>query len=188
MSPDTGLLPRVAIWLVPQYPERRLLQERIRSLASRYSGPVFVPHMTLYSCHRTPQQQELAVLARIARSRSPLLFETEDYACGSSLTKAFYLRLMSSPAAEELQGALHRELPRPSTYQFEPHVSLLYQELSQSAQAELLQETRLRHEDIRFDQLWAVAIPERLRSAGNLSGWQTLLTCRLASEAIAATL
>ncbi len=182
------LLPRVAFWLVPGQPERKILQDLIADLAGRFSAPEFIPHVTIYSCRRSVLQEELAIMAGLA-GRCPLVtLRTDGLAFSDRLTHALFVKLNSAKTLRWLREALQNELPQASIHEFEPHVSLLYQFLPASVRARLAGEIKLPMHEICFDQIWAVAIPETIHSAENLSGWQTLLSCRLASSAIVDTI
>ena len=184
MNKSVCLLPRVAIWLVPKQPERELLQALIADLADRFCAPRFIPHATIYSCHRSSSQTELAVTAALARHCPPLTLSTSGIAFRNRLTRAFFIRLSSDKTLQWLRKSLQNELTQTPADDFEPHVSLLYQLLPVTDRAQLAEEIRLPFDEIRFDQLWAVAVPETINAAENLTGWQTLLTCRLDSSAI----
>ena len=184
MNKNACLLPRVAIWLVPRQPEREILQTLIAELAGRFSAPEFIPHATIYSCRRSTSQNELSVIAALARHCPPLTLRTAEIAFRNRLTRAFFVRLSSDKTLRWLRRSLQDELPQTSADDFEPHVSLLYQLLPVTDRAKLAKEIRFPFDEISFDQLWAVAIPETSNVPENLTGWQTLLSCRLASSAI----
>jgi len=176
-----GALPRVAFWLVPQYEDRYKLSRQIDSLAERFSSPCFVPHVTLYSCFRSPDQQELAHFARLAGTFETISMRVKALDSRDRIAQALYLDLMQNDDASQLYRALHECVPRPSNYQFRPHLSLLYQHLSEDDCKTLQRDLTILVEEISFNELWAVAIPARLASLEDFYGWQTLLICRLDS-------
>lgn|GEM_PF-482236 len=182
------LLPRVAIWLVPRQPDGTILQTLIADLAGRFSSPEFIPHMTIYSCRRSLLQEELAVTAALARSCPPLTLRTHGLAFRDRLTQALFVRLSSDKKLHWLRDSLQNKLPQTSIHNFEPHVSLLYQFLPGPVREKLTREIRLPLKEISFDQIRVVAIPETIHTTENLSGWQTLLSCRLASTTIFGTI
>lgn len=188
MNKNNCLLPRVAIWLVPRQPDCAILQALIADLAGRFSSPEFIPHMTIFSCRRSSLQEELAITAALARSCPPLILRTNGLAFRDSLTQALFVRLRSDNKLYWLRDSLEDKLRQTSTHDFEPHVSLLYQFLPAPVREKLAREIRLPLQEINFDQIRAVAIPETIHTTENLSGWQTLLSCRLASTKIVGTI
>ncbi len=182
MNRNACLLPRVAIWLVPRRQEREILQALIADLSDRFSAPEFVPHATIYSCRRSAEQNELAITAALARTCPPLTLGTEGMASRNRLTRALFVSLSSDTALKWLRKSLHSKLSNTPDEEFEPHVSLLYQLIPDPDRAKLAEETHLPFDEICFDQIWAVAIPEAIKVMENLTGWQTLLACRLDSS------
>jgi hypothetical protein len=120
-------LPRVAFWLVPCREERTVLQAQMIGLAVRFSAPVFIPHVTVYSCMRTPGQRELAVMAALAAGFRPVAARPSGIGSTGRLTQALFARLPDNPEISRLSRALHAGVPLPSDYQLTPHLSLLYQ-------------------------------------------------------------
>lgn len=181
-------LPRVAFWLVPQRQERVKLQSLIVGLAQQFSAPVFVPHVTVYSCCRTPQQRELTVMAGLINSCRPVTMRPIGLAGKDRLTQTLFVKLDKNAAMIELYQSLHAGVSQPSSYDLEPHLSLLYQYLPTAVRESLVRESLVSLREIRFDELWAVAIPKQLKSLDAFDGWQPLLICRLASSPIADTI
>ena len=181
-------MPRAAIWLVPRQPDCAILQTLIADLAGRFSSPEFIPHMTIFSCRRSLLQEELAITAALARSCPPLTLRTNGLAFRDRLTQALFVRLRSDNKLDWLRGSLQNKLRQTSSHDFEPHVSLLYQLLPVPVCEKLTRDIRLPLQEINFDQVRAVAIPETIHTTENLSGWQTLLSCRLASTTIVGTI
>jgi 2'-5' RNA ligase len=160
----------------------------IADLAGRFSSPEFIPHMTIFSCRRSLLQEELAITAALARSCPPLTLRTNGLAFRDRLTQALFVRLRSDHKLDWLRGSLQNKLRQTSSHDFEPHVSLLYQLLPVPVREKLTRDIRLPLQEINFDQVRAVAIPETIHTTENLSGWQTLLSCRLASTTIVGTI
>jgi hypothetical protein len=172
-------LSRVAFWLVPQQKVRLELSKVICQLAQTFSSPIFVPHVTLYSCLRTSLQTELGLLAKLAQQTPSLVCQVTEQNVSDRLTQALFVHLSAPPSAYKIYENLHLQVPKPSTYAFDPHLSLLYTHLTLFHQNKLMAKTLVEQREICFDQLWAVAIPDKIEKKNDCVGWQTLLTCRL---------
>ena len=188
MQNNREYLPRVAYWLVPRHPHREKLKTLIGALAERFSAPVFVPHVTVYSCRRSAQQQELAAMAALASQFAAVTLCPTGLASQDNLSQALFLKLREESSIRGLCQSLHAAVAHPSGYELAPHVSLLYQMLPVRVREELVRETSIPLPNILFDELWAVAIPGQLRQQGDFGGWQPLLICRLASGLIDGTI
>lgn len=178
---DAEMLPRIAFWLVPRAHDRAMLQSIIVSLAKRYAAPVFVPHVTVYSCKRTQEQRELLVMAGLARRCRPFEMQCLGLSGKDRLTQVLFVSLQKDASTVALSRSLHADVPQPSNYKFEPHLSLLYQNISADDRDPLVRDIQIPLRKIIFDELWAVAIPDRLETLDDLGGWQNLLICRLDS-------
>jgi len=181
-------LPRVAFWLVPRLKERQLLKREIVLLAKRFSSPLFLPHATLFSCHRSEAQQELSLLASLSRRLRPVTLTVASLAASDVLTRAFYLDLEQNNETEQLSQLLSAGCPQVSGYTFDLHVSLMYQDLTTVERDRLLKSWRSPISEICFDQLWAVAIPAQINKQEGCGGWQPLLVCQLDSFSNGVTL
>lgn len=182
MTTRNKSLTRVAFWLVPGPTERTLLGKEIASFAEQYDSPVFTPHVTLYSCERSEMQHELGLLASLSRYISPFNMSVESLGGSDRLAQTFYLGLDRCDEAEQLHQDLATGLPNTSNYSFEPHLSLIYQSLSESELQKLIDDWCSPLQTICFDQLWAVAIPAQIKTLDDFSGWQPLLVCQLDSS------
>jgi 2'-5' RNA ligase len=174
-------LSRVAFWLVPRRQQRQELQTLIKALAKRFSAPAFVPHVTVYSCRRSVKQHELAVMAALAGNCTAVAFGAAGIAGKDLLTQALFVKLTPDAFIRSLYRTLHSAVPYPSAYELTPHLSLLYQKLPTTVREELVRATTLPWQTFHFDELWAVAIPEQLKTLDDCVGWQPLVGCRLAS-------
>lgn len=172
-------LPRVAFWLVPEQKMRERLQQQVDALARRYGSPIFLPHLTLYSCQRTPEQVELGLAAALAEQATPLSLQVLGNGTDAQLSRTLFLHFAQSGALSSLHQRLHAAVRQPSTYRLDPHLSLLYQDLSDAERDRLADELAMPLQKIRFDELRVVAIPQKLQSLQDYVGWETLLAVRL---------
>lgn len=123
-------------------------------------------------------------MARYASGCQTMTISTEGLGSEETLTRALYVNLGSSGRLARLHKDLHDNVSLPSDYQLDPHLSLLYQDVSFPVREKLTQEIKFVAQELRFDELWAVAIPAALKTADDLEGWQMLLACRLASAEV----
>lgn len=176
-------LPKVAFWLMPEQDERKRLETVIADLARACSTPRFAPHVTLYSCRRSADQAELALLARLAAATPPLTLTPKTTEVGQPLAQALFWSIPSQPRLTALFQALHAGVAQPSDYRLQPHLSLLYSDLPSDRRRELGR-TLCPPAVLHCNELRAVAIPARLATMDDFRGWQTLLSVRLQETAV----
>jgi 2'-5' RNA ligase len=173
-------LPRFAFWLVPRIGLRADLQRLIGRLSQEFKAVSFVPHLTLFSCRRPQTLDVAARIAGVAGKFPPITLKSSRLASCAELTRAFYLGLEPTGILLDLVSALKTGIPlAPGDARFEPHLSLLYQQLGPSQREKLLAETGLPAVEIEFDELRVMAIPDRITTTADLLGWQLLACCRL---------
>ena len=172
-------LTRVAFWLLPERKIRKRLFQDIIQLANCFEAPIFLPHVTLYSCPRSSEQAELALLARLGRITKPFSLKVVALQSSHRLTQTLFLKLRQNTEASRLHRALHAGVPSASDYRFGPHLSILYQTISRQERKELLAQVEIPCGQLLFDELRAVAIPESLQRLEDFHDWQPLLSVRL---------
>ena len=181
-------LPRVAFWLIPEPAVYTVLDRQIDVLAKWFSSVPFVPHVTIYSCYRSVHDEEVTLAGSLARQIGEVSVEVDCFAGTAEMTKAYYLQLSSSPALLSLNQLIHDSVPKPSGYTLDPHLSLLYQKITDDEREELLKGESAGFKTISFSELWVVAIPEALKVMTDFDGWQILFRGSLASGENAGTI
>jgi 2'-5' RNA ligase len=129
----------ISVWLVPAEPEREDLKLLIERLAQEYQAPVFDPHITLYNAtvpqnllEETMQALGQAVAQNYAFTlNSPRLGYTEQF------FKTLFLEIEPQTELTTLQQAIEKVLNQYGSYEFNPHLSLLYKEMPDEEKAQL---------------------------------------------------
>lgn len=115
-----------SLWMVPEGDVHRRLAALIESLARRFGGPVFEPHVTLLAGVREAERDVVAGAERLWRGPKtlPLRFigvETDD-----TYFRALYLRVEPSPELLALHEAARDAFGRMDDPPYVPHLSLVY--------------------------------------------------------------
>lgn len=165
-----------SLWLMPTPADEAMLASIVGELSSRFSTPLFAPHLTLQGdTETTPAALERAITA--AASSVAAFAEPVSIVEGSdAYFRSFYARFAVSAALAKLKRALDPE----GFANFMPHVSLLYGPVETAAKAAAIAEinARLAGRAIRFDRIgivtsgqdvpiadWRVVASVALRSA-----------------------
>ena len=165
---------RMSIWLIPCDEHKALLSKCIVELSKKLQSPVFEPHVTLFSGHisRASVKQSLDYAANHCK---PVTLETKNIKTEDILTKTLYLSLKSSKDLLYLSG-LFKNYFYPSSFSFDPHLSLAYKILSKSARDSLVRETRMPIDEIKFSSLKAVHTPISVKSENDIKTWDVIFT------------
>lgn len=128
----TGTIP-FSIWLVPGEEQREQLQRIIRNVSNAFDATPFMPHMTGYSV--SVPSKDVETIKRDIRHRLEGSKQTRCTVTGISHSEAFfkavYLDIPLNPSLEHIYQVLRSRLQAYGKYILQPHVSLLYQELSE---------------------------------------------------------
>ncbi len=171
----------VAFWLLPGEPSMRVFAQCVDELAHRYESPRFLPHVTLH-VDRVVQQAELAgVLDEAAARFAPFAMRAGPTGHSPVRFKALFVTLSGgdiTSLAAALAAGVARWRPEPAAgeepaaaYRLEPHLSLLYKELAESARARLAAEYRFERESVYFDRITAVTSGPGARDFSRVEGW-----------------
>jgi 2'-5' RNA ligase len=169
----------VTVWLVPAEPARAELLRQIAALAAEHGTVPFPPHVTLFTTEAPvidPRSWD-HLLAQIAARHSPLTLEPTGTSHSDEFSKTLFFQFRPSPQLTALQGDVSRSASPGAEYQFSPHMSLLYKELTAEVRASLAQRIPLPG-PIPADTLVAV-IPGESGDWHDVAGWREIASRRL---------
>ncbi len=117
----------LALWLVPAAVDAAPFAKIIATLARRFDGPAFAPHVTVLSGFAASPPALLPVLQRVAAEVGP--FSLTPAGCGHSPQRfqACYWRFDEAAPVHALRERLAPLLGVPAATAPHPHLSLLYQ-------------------------------------------------------------
>lgn len=164
----------VSYWLIPAAAERAVFQDLILTLARRYNASTFVPHVTLYSGASPLDEQPLALMAQATSAMHAVQLQVERVAYTATFTKTLFVQLRPSPVLCQLTHALRCLSAMPSAYLLDPHISLLYQHISESEQRHLAATIALPLSTVQCDAVWAIASWSTPRTAADVARWEVL--------------
>jgi 2'-5' RNA ligase len=164
-----------SLWLMPAPADEAMLAEIVGDLSSRFSTPLFAPHLTLQGdTETTPELLERAIAA--AADTAGAFAEPVSVVEGSdAYFRSFYARFAVSPTLAKLKQALDPE----GFASFMPHVSLLYGPVEAAAKAAAISEIdeRLAGRAIHFDRIAMVTSGQDVP----IADWRVVATIALRS-------
>lgn len=185
-TPRTGASTRlypegtpVSYWLVPASPDRELFRKTIDLLAGKARGPLFDPHITLFSGVLADGEDPGAVLSHVASRFDPLELTCGHTAHSGLLFKTLYIEF-SYQAVAPLANAIRDRSRRQSSYRLEPHLSLLYASLSSDLRSRLADEVSFNGKRVRFGELVAIVPGDGQTDFQQVAGWQVCARRELA--------
>lgn len=172
---------KVAFWLVPAREEVGFLAQLIQALATRYEALVFEPHVTIFSTDAALLDSPEAVLKTAVEE--VYAFPLTVAGCGytSELTKTFFIQFRPSGRLTMIHERLRAESSGRSDYRLDPHLSLLYQHLSEEEKRRIVETLHIAKTEILFDEVAAIAHGGAMREGTDIAGWRECGRIKLAS-------
>jgi cyclic phosphodiesterase-like protein len=162
-----------ALWLVPQEPVSVRLSALIDSLARRYGGPRFVPHVTLVSGIELPLGDIRARAHALAQGLPPAVVTLRRAACRDEYYKALFLEVEGADLRDtHARAAAALGVRRDPDYL--PHLSVVYGDFGPLVKEAMLDRVGRRWgEHCTLDRLVVVSLE------GPPESWAPLVTERL---------
>lgn len=161
-----------SFWLMPSQSSKQELQEIINKLASRHDAISFEPHLTLGTVSTEVCDNPKRALKALHHQSAPLTLKSPKVTCGKLFTQSVYLRFEASTV---LQAIYEKSccVVQGSPHPFYPHLSLIYKNLSNDIQGEILMSiTPLR--DIVFDAIKVIKTPASVQTNADVQSWVTV--------------
>jgi hypothetical protein len=169
----------LAYWLVPAERAGNFFASTIAELAARLDAPVFEPHLTVYAS-RKGKEDPKEVLSSALANCGPFRLSVRDIQCSDEFTKTVFVRFEASAQLSRLSRALQHASALPDEYQLNPHLSLIYKEMTPETRVEVAASIQVPFTEVLFDSAKAVVCPTPIQSREDVEAWRVLATQRLA--------
>jgi hypothetical protein len=173
-------MPHLSYWLLPSTADRIFFQDIINTLAKTYDAPSFEPHVTIYSGVYSLQDDNPKVILQQATNnvrRVRLCVDTLLYT--DVFTKTLFVQFHPSPILAAISKTLRNAAAAPSDYLLNPHLSLIYKQISQETKQHLVASLRIPQSEISFDEVSAVMSSGRTQTPKDVERWDTLYRKKL---------
>ena len=170
---EVAALTKISYWLMPTAAERGFFVNLITRLAGAFGGPLFAPHLTVFSGSASPDDDPGRILSEAANDGGELRLRCTGLEFSEKFTKACFLGFAPEPRLSQLAASLQHNSAQAANYQLNPHLSLFYGKLTDQDRARILTLVEI-PETVRFDGLTAMATSAMIRSAKDVISWQLL--------------
>ncbi len=169
----TGTALKVGYWLMPGIGHSARWQAVVDDLASRYSGPAFEPHLTLYFGPLLPEDTP-EVLADLSNEMlGKIRLNVLGLGFSDVFTQSCFLQMEGVPQLAGVSDMLREKSFQPFDYVLAPHMSLFYGALSPGQREEIRTGVEL-PKYIDFEGVWAVSGPATVESSEDVLAWRML--------------
>jgi 2'-5' RNA ligase len=165
----------IVYWLVPARPHRDLFARLIAILARELKAPRFEPHLTI--CSGPDGKEVRDTLGEIASE--PVRLRVRGVGATNDYTKSLFIRFTGNRALERINRKVRGGANVPSGSIRDPHISLLYKDISIAARKELAAVIQLPFREVIFDSIKAVRCNSSTKTAADVRGWRVVSTKKL---------
>jgi hypothetical protein len=158
---------KIILWLTPAEAACTFFCDTIRRLALDHDAPLFEPHLTLGP--GDPSQLR-------AISAAPITLPIIGLDYSDRFTKTLFVRFELTTPLVQLRRSLGMEAAG-----YDPHLSLLYQRLSDSTKRQLATTLTPPFSTVTFNAIAAIRCPAEVFSRADVEAWVTVSTKTLAS-------
>lgn len=157
----------IALWLLPAAPAREQLRDVIARLAAECDAPIFEPHLTLGV---TDDAAEL----RLGLTNKPITLRALGVFWSDAFTRTLFIRFAATPDLAALRESLGMR-----TGDYDPHVSLLYKDMTAKRKAELASSIAPAFSAATFEALQAVRCPIPTATRADVESWKMVASRKL---------
>lgn len=170
---------RVAFWLIPSQEDKAFFQEIINTLAQEYDALTFTPHVTIYVGEYAPDESPTELLETATQGIQPFSLRVDQLLYTEEFTKTLFVQFHPNPVLSQITESLRSNSSKPSDYVLNPHLSLIYQYLSEETKKELVTSISLPKSEVFFDKVSAISIPETIKVREDVEKWNLISTQKL---------
>lgn len=158
---------KFSIWLIPSHPDGALISRSIQSLSKKYLAPIFKPHCTIFSPITDINKTKI-----IVNQLDQKIFQVDIEEMGESddIWKTVFLKLVNDPTLKKINSLFNDAFPQ--TYQFDPHISLIYKKLDAKKRKSILSKLDMKKSFV-IDKITIV------NTSGLVESWETVYSKRL---------
>lgn len=171
---DKHGMPHLSYWLLPSATDRACFQHIIDTLAKTYEAPSFEPHVTIYSGIHSPSDDPAAILQQATNGIQCVRLCVETLLYTDVFTKTLFVQFHPSPVLAAISETLRHAVSAASDYVLNPHLSLIYKQMSQETKQHLVSSLHIPQFEITFDEVSAVMSSGRTQSLEDVERWNTV--------------
>lgn len=156
-----------SVWLLPNSNDQEKLRKTIEKLCSTYKAPLFLPHLTILGNTGTSLERAISITKKTSRSLGPIKGTTLNIAESDYFFKTVFVRFKKDKEILNIHKTFNKEFDKhvnTNTADFDPHLSLIYKEMSQNERLRIISELKI-DKHVIFDKL-AIATP-----SNKVMGW-----------------
>ena len=161
----------IVYWLLPETAAREVFAKKIRELARRFKAPVFAPHVSIFIAPENSRPP-----AEILRELGSVMLELTIHSIQFSeqFTKTLFIQFERSVPLQELGDRIWKASRTAEQYIIDPHMSLLYANLSAERKRALVDDMRFPFRNVGFSSICAMRCAQPTVTVAEVEHWRLL--------------
>ncbi len=170
----------IAYWLIPSAPRRNFFSTLITELAQRFDAPIFEPHLSIF-VEPASDAHARRVIKEVAADFGQIRMSVVGVRFSEEFFKTVFVQFSASAAVAQLSAAIQSHSVHAGAYHIDPHLSLIYKNMSPDDKNRLAGSLRLPFDEVMFDSVAAINVPNGARTRAGVESWETVAERRLKS-------
>mgnify|MGYP004474441731 CR=1 FL=1 len=173
------MVTKVSYWLIPSQEDRAFFQDIIDTLAREYDAPSFTPHVTIYSGDSAANESPDELIKQAIQGVQPFSLRSDRILYSQEFTKTLFVQFQPNSILSQISQSLQSSSKNSSDYALNPHLSLIYKQMSEETQKDLTTSLTLPKSEVVFDEVMAISSPERTQTRDDVESWQVICVRKL---------
>jgi hypothetical protein len=170
---------KIAFWLIPAQEDLDYFQEIIDTLAKEYKAPSFTPHLTIYSGEYESAESLDILIEQATLGITSLSLSVEQVLYTQEFTKSLFVQFHQNSTLSQISETLSSCAKISSKFTLNPHLSLIYQYLTEEIKKKLITKISLPKSEILFNEVRVISTPSKVETREDVEVWKLLLTKHL---------
>ncbi len=170
---------KVSFWLIPSEEDRVFFQKMIDTLSREYDAPSFTPHVTIYSGEYAPDESPAELIEKVTQEVQPFILKVDKLLYTDEFTKTFFVQFQSSEILSKISQNLQNRSKNSSNFELNPHLSLIYKQMSEETKKNLTTSLTLPKSEVFFDEVRAISTPQRVQKREDVESWKVIFIKKL---------
>ncbi len=167
---------KVSFWLIPSEEDRSFFQNIIDTLAQEYDAPTFTPHVTIYSGEYAPDESLAELIENATQRVQNFSLRVDKLLYTDEFTKTLFVQFHPSSILSKISETLQRSSRKSSDYNLNPHMSLIYKQMSEETKKNLATSLSLPKSEVFFNEVSAISTPARVQGREDVESWKVIDT------------
>jgi 2'-5' RNA ligase len=170
---------KVSFWLIPSEEDRGFFQAIRDTFSLEYKAPAFTPHVTIYSGEYAPDESPAELIEKVTQEVQPFSLKVDKLLYTDEFTKTLFVQFQSSETLSKISQNLQFSSKNSSNFELNPHLSLIYKQMSEETKKNLTTSLTLPKSEVFFDEVRAISTLERGEKREVVESWKVIFIKKL---------